>query len=328
VKIAPVRIAIVGSGAMGALHARVVSQSMEAELACVIDPDREAGEALAERWRSRWFADLDSFRGIDALIVASPTGSHVEWATRALNEGKPVLVEKPIAEKLSDVDTLLDLARRVGVPLSCGLLERFNSAIVTAVEIVESPTHVVTVRHSPYLPRIASGVAYDLLIHDVDFMLRLAGSMPQDVTAHFSYAHPYSQPEAEDVIEASLQFDGMLASLSASRISQRKLRSLVIYELERMIEVDLVRQDITVYRHVGADFLEDGGHGYRQQTVMEIPVVQNAREPLVSQLEHFVALASGEVDATEELESLRAPHAVVAKIVEAGRSNSGRAAPG
>ena len=85
VKIAPVRIAIVGSGAMGALHARVVSQSMEAELACVIDPDAEAGEALAERWRSRWFPELDSFRGIDALIVASPTGSHVEWAMRALD---------------------------------------------------------------------------------------------------------------------------------------------------------------------------------------------------------------------------------------------------
>ena len=179
-------------------------------------------------------------------------------------------------------------------------------------------------RHSPYLPRIASGVAYDLLIHDVDFMLRLAGSMPDDVTAHFSYAHPYSQPGAEDVIEASLQFDGMLASLSASRISQRKLRSLVIYELERMIEVDLVRQDITVYRHVGADFLEDGGHGYRQQTVMDIPVVQNAREPLVSQLEHFVALASGEIDATEELDSLRAA-ARGGREDRRGRPRSGQA---
>jgi predicted dehydrogenase len=324
VKIAPVRIAIVGSGAMGALHARVVSQSMEAELACVIDPDAEAGEALAERWRSRWFPELDSFRGIDALIVASPTGSHVQWAKRAVDEGKPVLVEKPIAEDLAEVDSLLDLARARGVPLSCGLLERFNSAILTAVQIVDEPSHVVTIRHSPYLPRIASGVAYDLLIHDVDFMLRLAGRMPDDVTAHFSYAHPYSQPGSEDVIEASLQFDGMLAALSASRISQRKLRSLVIYELERMIEVDLVRQDITVYRHVGADFLEDGGHGYRQQTVMDIPVVQNAREPLVSQLEHFVALASGEADATEELDSLRAPHAVVAEIVEVGRAASMR----
>ena len=295
---------------------------MEAELACVIDPDPESGEALAERWRSRWFPDLDSFRGIDALIVASPTGSHIEWAERALCEGKPVLVEKPIDEDLAKVDALLELARTQGVPLSCGLLERFNSAILTAIDIVDDPTHVSTVRHSPYLPRIASGVAYDLLIHDVDLMLRLAGTMPTDVSAHFSYAHPYSQPSAEDVIDASLQFDGMLASLSVSRISQRKLRTLVIYELERMVEVDLVRQDITVYRHVGADFLESEGHGYRQQTVMDIPVVQNAREPLISQLEHFVALASGEADATAELESLRAPHAVVAKIVEIGRERA------
>ena len=324
-KIAPVRIALVGSGSMGALHARVVAQSMETELACIIDPDPESGEALAERWRSRWFPDLDSFRGIDALVVSSPTGSHVEWAERALCEGKPVLVEKPISEDLSQVDALIDAARRQGVPMTCGLLERFNSAILTAVDIVDDPTHVSTVRHSPYSPRIASGVAYDLLIHDVDLMLRLAGRMPDDVTAHFSYAHPYSQPGAEDIIDASLQFDGMLASLSVSRISQRKLRTLVIYELERMVEVDLVRQDITVYRHVGADFLESEGHGYRQQTVMDIPVVQNAREPLVSQLEHFVALATGEADAAAELDSLRAPHAVVARIVEIGREGVSRA---
>ena len=180
-------------------------------------------------------------------------------------------------------------------------------------------------RHSPYLAAHRERVAYDLLIHDVDLMLRLAGRTPDDVTAHFLYAHPYSQPGSEDVIEASLQFDGMLAALSASRVSQRKLRSLVIYELERMVEVDLVRQDITVYRHVGADFLEDGGHGYRQQTVMDIPVVQNAREPLVSQLEHFVALASGEADPVAELDSLRAPHAVVAED-RRGRTGSRRAA--
>jgi predicted dehydrogenase len=326
-KIAPVRIALVGSGAMGALHARVVAQSMEAELACVIDPDPESGEALAERWRSRWFPDLDSFRGIDALIVASPTGSHVEWAERAVFEGKPVLVEKPIAEDLDQVDGLIDAARRQGVPITCGLLERFNSAILTAVDIVEEPTHAVTMRHSPYQTRIASGVAYDLLIHDVDLMLRLGGGMPNDVTAHFSYAHPYSQPGAEDIIDASLQFDRMMASLSVSRISQRKVRTLVIYELERMVEVDLVRQDITVYRHVGSNFLEGAGHGYRQQTVMDIPVVQNAREPLVSQLEHFVDLATGEADAAAELVTLRPPHAVVAAVIEAGRRTSSVTAP-
>src|SRR5262249_25785685 len=106
-KIAPVRVALVGSGSMGALHARVIAQSMEAELPCIIDPDPESGEALAERWRSRWFPDLDSFRGIDALVIASPTGSHVEWAERAVAEDTPVLVEKPISEDLEQVDALI-----------------------------------------------------------------------------------------------------------------------------------------------------------------------------------------------------------------------------
>ena len=276
-KIAPVRIAIVGSGAMGALHARVVSQSMDADLACVIDPDREAGEALAERWRSQWFPELDSFRGIDALIIASPTGSHVEWAKRAIDEGKPVLVEKPIAEDLAEVDGLLDLARERGIPLTCGLLERFNSAILTAVRDRRRA--------------LSRGHRSPLALPSAHRERR--GLRPVDPRRRLHAAPRGRDAERRDralLVRAPVFAAGLrrrdrgeppvrrhAGVASASRISQRKLRSLVIYELERMIEVDLVRQDITVYRHVGADFLEDGGHGYRQQTVMDIPVVQNAR---------------------------------------------------
>ena len=75
------RMAVIGAGAMGSLQARVVAQSPDAELVCVVDPDRDSGEALAERWRSKWVPELDSFRGIDGVIVASPTSSHVEWAS-------------------------------------------------------------------------------------------------------------------------------------------------------------------------------------------------------------------------------------------------------
>jgi len=290
------RIALVGAGAMGSLHARVVAQSLDAELVCVVDPDRDAGEALAEHWRSKWVPELDSFRGIDGVIVASPTSSHVAWASRAIDAETAVLVEKPISDDLALTEELLARANARAVPMTCGLLERFNAALCTALEIVEDPLLAMTVRHSHYPSRIQTGVSYDLLIHDVDFVLRMMGAMPDSLSAHFG-----------------------VATLSVNRISQRKVRTLVVNELDRLVEVDLVRQDVTVYRHIEGEWLAGQGGGVRQQTVIDIPVVQNMREPLAGQLDHFIALASGQLDAGTELATLRAPHAVVAQVIDDAR---------
>ncbi len=312
------RIALIGAGAMGSLHARVVAQSRAAELVCVVDPDRDRGEALAERWRSKWVPDLDSFRGIDGVIVASPTSTHVEWASRALDADTPILVEKPLSDDLLHTDALLAQARARAVPMTCGLLERFNPALCTALEIVDEPVLVTTVRHSHHLVRIRTGVSYDLLIHDVDLVLRMTGRMPESVNGCFGFAHPDTMPGVEDIAEAMLRFrSGMVAVLSANRVSQRKVRTVVVNELDRLVEVDLVRQDVTVYRHVAGEWLDRNGRGIRQQTVIDIPVVQNTREPLAGQLDHFIALANGQLDAAAELATLRAPHAVVAQVVDA-----------
>jgi predicted dehydrogenase len=313
----PLRIALVGAGAMGSLHARVVAESHDAELVCVVDPDRTSGGALAERWRSKWVPELDSFRRIDGVIVASSTSSHVEWASRAIEAGVPVLVEKPISDDFASTEALIAQAGARAVPMTCGFLERFNAAVCTALEIVEEPVFVMTVRHSHHLPRITTGVSYDLLIHDVDLVLRIAGRMPGSLSAHFGFAHPNSLLGGEDIAEATLRFDdGMLATMSANRISQRKVRTLVVSELQRLVEVDLVRQDVTVYRHVKGEWLDGQGGGVREQTVIDIPVVHNAREPLAAQLDHFIALAHGRIDGQAELATLRAPHAVVAEIVD------------
>ena len=293
----PLRIALIGAGAMGSLHARVVAQSPEAELVCVVDPDREAGEALAERWASDWLPELDAFRGIDAMIIASPTSSHAEWAMRAIAADVPVLVEKPISDNLLVTEALLAQARSRAVPITCSFLERFNAALCTALEIIEAPVFAMTVRQSHHVSRIATGVSYDLLIHDVDLVLRMTGQMPDSLSAHFGFAHPNSSFGAEDIAETTMRFsDGLLATMSANRISQRKVRTLAVNELERLVEVDLVRQDVTVYHHVEGEWL-DGRGGVRQQTVIDIPVVRNMREPLAGQLDHFKAVFRGRLDA-------------------------------
>jgi predicted dehydrogenase len=157
-------------------------------------------------------------------------------------------------------------------------------------------------------------VAADLLIHDVDLVLRLMDQEPVEVHGSFGYFEPRSGETSEDVAECTMRFAaGQIAALSVSRIAQRKIRLLTVSELSRVIEVDLVRQSITVYRHVqGAEFDEEAG--YRQQTIIEIPVVRHSGEPLQLQLAHFVALLHGDVDAATERNTLLAPHRVLEEI--------------
>jgi predicted dehydrogenase len=315
------RVALIGAGLMGSLHARVVSQSPDAELSCIVDPDESTGAAVAERFQSRWVPKLDDLGPFDAVIVASPTETHAEWGHQAIVAGKPVLVEKPLSENVAEAQTLIDEARQRGVPLMCGLLERFNPAVMTAMTIVDEPIHITSVRHSPYADRIATGVAYDLLIHDIDLVLRFTDATPTDLRSQFGHCHPKSAAHAEDVAELSMQFDtGCVASLSASRVSQRKLRMITVAELDRLVEIDLFRRDVTVYRHVGAELIESASGGYRQQTVIDIPALTTASEPLAGQLAHFIELVRGNADADAELASLEAPHRLTALAVELGGS--------
>lgn len=309
---ARLRIGLVGAGTMGSLHARVISQSDRTDLAWIADPS-EAGAAAADRFGTRWVEamDLDS---VDAVVIASSTETHPALALEVLDARRPLLVEKPLADTLADATKIADAAAAADVPLMCGFLERFNPAVRTALEIVERPVSSTAVRHSPYVARIRTGVASDLLIHDLDATLRVFGTTtPTDVRGMFGYVHPLSDDKSEDTAEGVLSFDGgAVATCSASRVGQRKIRTMSIIEEEREIAIDLLRQDITIYRHVDHSAADNAtGLGYRQQTVIEIPMIRHRGEPLVTQLDEFVDLVAGGVDLGRVREELLAPHVVL-----------------
>ena len=313
-----VRIGVVGVGSMGALHARVVAANPAADLAWVSDPNGELGARVAGRFETRWLPEPD-LGCVDAVIVAAPTQHHFDLAVNVIDSGIPLLLEKPLAATFDQAASIVERASRLGCPLMCGLLERFNPAVRTAAEIADQPLRMATVRHSPYTQRIPTGVASDLLIHDLDLVLRLVGDYPTSAHGHFGYFAPTSAG-SEDVAEASLKFaSGRIAVLSASRTSQHKVRSLSIAERHRLIDVDLLRQSITIYRHVdGAAF--DEAAGYSQQTIIEIPVIRHAGEPLQLQLDHFLGLLRGDVDQATELSSLLPPHRLLDEITQSAAS--------
>jgi predicted dehydrogenase len=299
---------------MGANHARVIAESDLADLTVVVDRDIVRAQDVAERFGARASTDLDEITRCDAAVIASSTPTHVDIAMPLLAAGVPLLIEKPLAEEIDAIGQVLEASRRASVPVMCGFVERFNPALVTARSVIDAPViQFSAVRHSPQNPVATSSVVYDLLVHDIDIALRTAHSdtLPT-VSAGLWGPKPGAQPE---IAECVLGFsDGMLANLSASRWGQRKIREVRIATEQQLVEVDLLRVSVTVYRHISQSVIGNG-RDYRAETIVDVPYVRHRGEPLAMQLAAFVDLIRADEDAVEEERaSILPPHIVAAEV--------------
>lgn len=297
---------------MGSNHARVIAEQAEAVLAMVVDPNGVAAQSLAERFGTASSTDPADLLRCDAVVVAAPTQHHVDAALPLLAAGIPLLVEKPLAHDAAGVAQLIAAAEAAGVPMMCGFVERFNAAVVTGLaRLTGPPVSIQCVRHSPAAPRITTSVVTDLLIHDIDLVACATGHRsPTSICGVLTALG--SAPDVSEQADVVLGWpDGPVANLSASRMGQRKIRTVSMVSGEELIEVDLLRQNVTIYRHVTHDMV---GGAYRSDTIVDIPFVRHAGEPLALQFEHFLALVRGAADATAELRSLVVPHQVADAI--------------
>ncbi|WP_256557323.1 Gfo/Idh/MocA family protein [Lentzea sp. HUAS12] len=309
------KVALVGAGTMGSLHARVLSQSDRVDFKFVVEHNAQTGQAIADRFGIDYTDSLDGLKDVDAVVIAAATEAHYAIAKQALELGKPLLIEKPLAATYEQSQELVAESEKRGLPLVCGFLERFNPAILTAKQFVGEVVQINAMRHSPFVPRIKTGVAGDLLIHDVDLAIRFVGNAPAAVKGSFGFFHKQSQDnQSEDSADATMSFEsGALATISASRISQRKVRQISVLEIDRLIEIDLLRRDITIYKHV-ADSPAADGVGYQSQTVIELPTILQSAEPLAAQLNHFLnllELGAGSDEVLAERNAILPAHKVV-----------------
>ncbi|MCP2244675.1 Gfo/Idh/MocA family protein [Lentzea aerocolonigenes] len=309
------KVALVGAGTMGSLHARVLSQSDRVDFKYVVEHNAETGKAISDRFGAEYTDSLEPLKDVDAVVIAAATEAHYAIAKQALELGKPLLIEKPLAATYAQSEELVAESEKRGLPLVCGFLERFNPAILTAKQFVGEVVQINAMRHSPFVPRIKTGVAGDLLIHDVDLAIRFVGTAPAAVKGSFGFFHEQSKENrAEDSADATMSFDsGALATISASRISQRKVRQISVLEIDRLIEIDLLRRDITIYKHV-ADSPAADGVGYQSQTVIELPTILQSAEPLAAQLNHFLnllELGAGSDEVIAERNAILPAHKVV-----------------
>lgn len=240
-----IRIAVIGAGYFGTLHAAKFAALKGAELTAVCDVQHERAESVAAPYGALAVADHKKLAGIaDGVVVAVPTIAHFAVAKDCLEAGLDVLIEKPMCETLAQADALIRLAKKKKRILQVGHLERFSPVIDALVANAKGAWYVESQRVSPFRGRGAdTTVILDMMIHDLDHAMRVAGSPVIHVEAVGSPV----LTETEDLASARVRFaNGCVAQLTASRIGGKINRRLRVYQRDRYVIADMAEHKLTV----------------------------------------------------------------------------------
>lgn len=238
----PLRVAVIGVGHLGKIHAdiyaRLAKKDPNLELAALCDTTPEA-EKLAKSLKVPCVQDYTQLDGkVDAVSVVVPTTFHRAVGGFFLERGVACMIEKPIAKKVEEAEELCALAEKSGAILQIGHVERFNPVVRAATPYLGRPRFVEAVRISPYPFRSTDvGVTLDLMIHDIDLIVALAGEEPGEIRA----AGTPVFSKSEDVANARLEFpSGCVANVTASRVSLKKERKWRIFQDDGYLSLDLL----------------------------------------------------------------------------------------
>jgi predicted dehydrogenase len=288
----PIRIGVIGVGNMGQHHARVLGLLKDVELVGLSDVNVERGIETASKYRVRFFEDYaDLLPHVDAVCIAVPTRYHYAVGMACLEAGIHVLIEKPIAANMIEAEALVNAAAEAKVILQVGHIERFNPVFQELNQILlgESILALEAHRMSPYSNRANDvSVVLDLMIHDIDLLLELAAS---PVTRLSASGNRGAGSRYLDYVTATLSFaNGIVATLTASKVTHRKIRRISAHCQNSLTEADFLNKEILIHRQAGPSYSPVGR--YRAEEVIERIQTRNV-ESLQAELDHFVACVRG-----------------------------------
>lgn len=240
------KIAVVGAGALGRHHARILSQLDDVELVAVAETNPESGRAVAEACHTRWTPDAcELLDEVEAVSVVVPTSAHLGVAADFLRRGIPTLIEKPLAASVPEARQLVELAQHHGALLQVGHIERFNPATQAAWELCGEPKYIRAERLSPYAFRSTDiGVVHDLMIHDLDLILDLVRAPIRTVEA----LGISILGEKEDTAQARIHFEnGCIADVTASRVNPTARRAMQVWSSQGCVCVDFGTREVVAY---------------------------------------------------------------------------------
>jgi len=268
-----VKVGIIGVGYLGTQHARILSYLEEAELKGVADIDFKKAMQIGNRHRVNYYENYeDMLDEIDAGIVATPTSEHYTISMKLLKAGKSVLVEKPITESVDQGEELVAYASKNGNILQVGHLERFNPAVEAIENLISEPRFIEVQRLGSFSARsLDIDVVLDLMIHDLDIILSLIKDEVKVIKS--SGIHVLS--DKIDIANARLEFgSGCVATLTASRVHQGKVRKLRIFEPTSYYSIDYIDQEVKAFPLNG-----------RQTDIKTLKIKKE--EPLKKELQNF-----------------------------------------
>jgi predicted dehydrogenase len=269
-----VRIGVVGTGYLGRLHARILTEMPEADVIGFVEPDDAIAADIAATLNLKRFESVAALaREIDCAVVATPTTTHFDVARELLEAGCDVMVEKPITPTVEDARRLIDIANSNNRILQVGHVERYNPAIIAVAPILKNVLYVEAERLGVFVGRsLDIDVLLDLMIHDLNLVLSFLGQKVVDVRA----VGVAVMTEKVDITNVRIEFEnGAVANLTASRVSQDRVRKIRFFSREAYISVDTKEQEVKGYRLAG-------------KTVLPIEVTVTKQEPLRAELEAFV----------------------------------------
>lgn len=282
----PVRIAVIGTGHLGRIHARLAAEQPHINLVAVVDVDPETRERVAQEAGTQAVADYRELLGqIEAAIVATPTIYHHQVVKELLEAGVHVLVEKPITTTVDEADELVSLAKTNNLRLQVGHVERFNPGLECVTDQLSDVRFIQATRASGFTFRSTDiGVVMDLMIHDIDVVLSLVGSRVTNVTA----LGVAVMGEQEDIAQAQLTFaNGCVAQLTASRVNYQPARSMQVFTSASFANIDFANRGATTVsprgdlldRQFDLSKLDAEQTDYYREHLFEALLVKQQHEP-------------------------------------------------
>jgi predicted dehydrogenase len=311
------RVGVVGAGSLGFHHIRILRDLAGVRFAGFFESKPERAAEVSKELGVNGHPTLESLLDAsDAVIIVVPTSAHFAAAAAAIEKGRHVFIEKPITTTLEEADSLLELAKKKGVMVQIGHIERFNQAVRAALPYVNKPRFIDSERLAPFSPRGSDvAVVLDLMIHDIDLLLTLVGSGAKSISA---VGVPVLTPML-DIANARVTFtSGAVANITSSRISRERKRKIRIFQQSGYLSLDLaagtgeffrLKSDIDplAIRAAPADIT-----AFVDRIKLEAP----AGEPLKLELESFVAALKGESPVVVTGEEGRLALGVALRIVK------------
>ena len=290
---APVRVGVIGTGALGYHHARLLRRMPGAEFAGIYEKNPERAAQVAKELETVAHPSLEALLDrVDAVSVVVPTSVHTEVGLAVLSRGLAALIEKPLSDTVAGAEALVRKAAEHGAILQVGHVERFNRAVRAAAPYLDEPRFLQTERLAPFQPRGTDvAVILDLMIHDLDLVLELVSAEVHEVRATgVAVLTPHV-----DIANARVEFtNGAVALVTASRISRDRTRKLRIFQPTGYFSLDLAAGGGHFYR------LKENWQGLGAKKIEEIVEPQRLEapeaEPLKLELESFLQAVRGAGD--------------------------------